>query len=526
MPFAGFEDFSSCKRTMMDEEGHDEDAAERICGALQAESKNDNGNVEELRDALARGQGLLSEVGVELNSAVDLPAIDSEWVAFKSETDGYDRRIDTPIVRKADGEGDDAEKRIAYAPAMIPREPDKEGDVVATPTVERAAHDYLAEGDPDAVDSDHDLIDGKGTVVESWILDEDKSYETPGGEAKAYPAGTWMLGIKWEAEPWDRIQAGELEGLSIHGQAEKVPLARSVSKALTVPFADEVIVDLVYGAERAAEKAAAEMGMAEDAHEHELDGRTVFMPGPDHETYVETYNDLAESDGTEPVAETAKDDEDPCWEGYTMVGTQENGDPRCVPDDEVPDADFSESLTPAETKAQATKGATLNDAAGESDKQNSMTDTDSDGGADGDGGGGDSPTVDDVAASVDDLRSSVEEIKDALPDDGSTDKADGMDDLVDSVAQQFAALDEVERDSAELAEAIRSAVARENGDMMDDDEEDDDMEDMEESAEKSASGNVEKGHGTGADGAAATGDADGATSGNPLNDRASVLEDR
>ena len=101
---------------MMDEEGHDEDAAERICGALQAESKNDNGNVEELRDALARGQGLLSEVGVELNSAVDLPAIDSEWVAFKSETDGYDRRIDTPIVRKADGDGDDAEKRIAYAP--------------------------------------------------------------------------------------------------------------------------------------------------------------------------------------------------------------------------------------------------------------------------------------------------------------------------------------------------------------------------------------------------------------------------
>jgi len=211
-----------------------------------------------------------------------------------------------------------------------------------------------------------------------------------------------------------------------------------------------------------------------------------------------------------------------------MVGTQENGDPRCVPDDEVPDADFSESLSPAETKAKAQKGATLNDGARESDKQNSMTDD-----TGGDGGDDSGVSVKDIdtgelAAELTETDAFAEgvsdAVKDALPDDGGTDKADGMDDLVDSVAQQFAALDEVERDSAELAEAIRSAVARENDDMMDDDEEDDDMEDMEESAEKSASGNVEKGHGTGADGAAATGDADGATSGNPLAGRKDALD--
>jgi len=314
MPFSGFEDFSECKRTMMDEEGHDEDAAEQICGALQSESKAENGNVDELMDALSQGAGLLADVGVDLNSAVDVPAIDSQWVAMKSNKDGYDRRIDSPLLMKQDDNASE-KRRITYAPAMIPREPDKEGDVVATQTVENAAHDYLAEGDTDAIDTDHDLIDGKGVVVESWILPEDTSYDTPNGASKSYPAGTWMLGIKWEQEPWQRIQNGELEGLSIYGRANKVPLQRSVSKALTVPFADEVIVDLVYGAERAAEKAAKEMGMAEDAHEHELDGRTVFMPGPDHETYQDTDKDLAESDGTEPVAETAKADEDPCWEG-------------------------------------------------------------------------------------------------------------------------------------------------------------------------------------------------------------------
>lgn len=35
--------------------------------------------------------------------------------------------------------------------------------------------------------------------------------------------------------------------------------------------------------------------------------------------------------------------EDPCWEGYTMVGTKENGDPRCVPEDEADNYDPEKS---------------------------------------------------------------------------------------------------------------------------------------------------------------------------------------
>lgn len=36
-------------------------------------------------------------------------------------------------------------------------------------------------------------------------------------------------------------------------------------------------------------------------------------------------------------------DEDPCWEGYTMVGTKENGDPRCVPEEEAENYDPDKS---------------------------------------------------------------------------------------------------------------------------------------------------------------------------------------
>lgn len=228
-------DMSACM-ALMQEDGHDEDAAARICETLSQEAKADHGNVDELRDALERGRGLIADVGVELNSAVDRPAIDSEWVMFKSVDDGgdpdHDTQIDAPLVlRKADDDAGREEKRIAYAPAMIPREVDKEGDVVGTATVERSAHDYLK--NDGGADSDHDLIDGKGEPVESWILPEAKAWDTPGGETKEYPAGTWMVGIEWDQETWKRIQEGDLEGLSIYGKADHVALKGAESGATT-----------------------------------------------------------------------------------------------------------------------------------------------------------------------------------------------------------------------------------------------------------------------------------------------------
>jgi len=155
-------DMSACMNIMMDEEGHGEDAAARICEALAQEAKADNGDVEALRESLSRARGLIADVGVDLNSAVDRPAINSKWTMFKSVDEGgpsgSDTQIDAPLVMKQDGDLDGREeKRIAYAPAMIPREVDKEGDVVGTATVEQAAHDYLKQDG--GVDADHDLID-------------------------------------------------------------------------------------------------------------------------------------------------------------------------------------------------------------------------------------------------------------------------------------------------------------------------------------------------------------------------------
>jgi len=226
VPFSGFEDFGECVRTMTDEEGHDEESAKDICGALQAEAKSENGDPEGLLDAIQRGSGLVADVGVDLVSGVDVPAVNSKWVMLKDGGGrrGRDYRVNTPILVK---DTDSEDKRLSYAAAMIPREPDKEGDVVPTATVETAAHGFLK--DDGGIDTDHSLIDGDGEPVESWVLKEERTFDLPGGGSETYPAGTWMLGVEWGAEAWQRIKDGELTGLSIYGMAEHVPLARAAS---------------------------------------------------------------------------------------------------------------------------------------------------------------------------------------------------------------------------------------------------------------------------------------------------------
>lgn len=220
MPIPGFDDWDDCVSSMMDEQGYDEETAEAVCGSLEQEAKAEHGDAHQLLESIREAGGMILDAAIDLNSAVEVPAIDSRWVAMKSASDEQgDTRIESQLVLKQD---QSEEKRISYAPAMIPREIDKEGDLVPTPVVEQAAHDYLKSDG--GIDTDHNLIEGKGEVVESWIEPDDRTWDLPDGGTEKYPSGTWMLGIEWQAEPWERIKSGELTGLSIYGSAEQVTL--------------------------------------------------------------------------------------------------------------------------------------------------------------------------------------------------------------------------------------------------------------------------------------------------------------
>jgi hypothetical protein len=168
------------------------------------------------------------DLQVNVLSTVENPAHPSEVLAMKSEDgDSYTREV--PALKSED-------EQIIKAPAMVADRPDREGDLVPSPVVEASAHDFLKNKRIDEVDSDHETPIGseqslteRGSVVESWILAEDKSYETVDGDSIDYQEGDWMVKIEiTDDETWDRFKSGELTGLSIMGRPEFVELSNTV----------------------------------------------------------------------------------------------------------------------------------------------------------------------------------------------------------------------------------------------------------------------------------------------------------
>lgn len=262
--FGPFSDFEDCVSTF--ESDPDVDDPEALCNEMEQ-------NPDEFFGGLDRADSMLQNLKVTFVSAVDVPAQDSEFVMAKhadgASVDGADwSRQERPLlvlkdgepskdeqfgedpcwegyemvgtkidengnevpncvpVDKADGERQkltrkqEAERKT-WAPVLIPGEVDKQGDIVPVKEIESAAHEFLK--NHRNIDSQHDLLSGKGRPIESWTLKEATTFEKPdGSESREYPAGTWMLGIEWNDEAWESILSGEFTGLSIFGEAEEL----------------------------------------------------------------------------------------------------------------------------------------------------------------------------------------------------------------------------------------------------------------------------------------------------------------
>lgn len=180
--------------------------------------------LEENGDVVESARELWLDLDVQVVSTVENPAHRSEVVAMKNEDTERARAEEVPLLTYKEEKDSEQEEGLIYAPAMVPDEPDKEGDVVPTPVVEKAAHDYMRNLRNEEVDADHETpiqmdeaINSRGTVVESWLLKEEKQFETAEGDTQTYQEGTWMMGIDAEKEVYERFKAGELSGLSIMG---------------------------------------------------------------------------------------------------------------------------------------------------------------------------------------------------------------------------------------------------------------------------------------------------------------------
>ena len=406
-PFAGFEDFDACVRENQDKE--DPDA---FCAWLQDQGK----------DALSdpNADKVLTNLTTEFVSSVGNPAQDSEWLVFKDAR--TDRRkaaeVERPYVfaeredvasKAADvdvrEQNDEGERQIAYAAVLIPNRVDKQGDVIPPYVVERAAHEYMAEYRK--MDSDHDLQDGAGTPVESWVLFEDQEFDLPDGGTVTYPEGTWVIGKRFTDDEWERVKSGELTGFSIYGGAQAIDV--------------EDLVDEAKNVDRRARKGVDATGS--NAGTEMLDA---LQAASKSETPAATLADRVQAakaelpdEDAEMVVEMLRASAEMLEEG---ISGEEDG-----PEDE-PQDDEDDEVGAGDDEDEAEQSAKQD----ETNQMSNENDTPEDGGTEG-GNDADTDGGDAVAEGIDELKSMVK---------GVDDKVDDFDDRLAEVEDEVETLKE------------------------------------------------------------------------------------
>lgn len=286
--FGPFEDFEAC--VLEFEDDTEVDDPEALCADME-QNPDDYFSDDSAKTALL-------DLEVPVVSGVATPAQDSSFVLFKSaDSDAPSSPSEAAWARESelllrkddesdvDGEGeDDAHEQKTWAAVLIPGEADKQEDVISKAEIERAAHTFLKEHRQ--VDVDHDLLTGQADPIESWTLKEEQTFQSPTGEtSREYPTGTWMLGLEWADEPWQRILDGELTGLSIYGQAAEIDIPGEGSEAPAKETADE------RAAAKRASEAEARRCLASAADTLHTQFKSIPMTDEDEESGKESGED-------------------------------------------------------------------------------------------------------------------------------------------------------------------------------------------------------------------------------------------
>jgi len=158
---------------------------------------------------------------IEAISVVEYPAIESDFVALKSQEFKFAEA--------------DKDRKILVGPILIPNKPifRKNGEeeyyiYFSRNTVQKASQLYLKQGNQSNSTLEHNSkIEGL-TLVESWLV-EDKQNDKSNMFGMDLPLGSWVGAIKVENdEIWnDYVKTGKVKGFSIEGYfADKAELSK------------------------------------------------------------------------------------------------------------------------------------------------------------------------------------------------------------------------------------------------------------------------------------------------------------
>lgn len=157
---------------------------------------------------------LESKLEVNAVAAVDIPAIQATWMAFKDQPN--------PMAFAATND----EEQVVFGPAMIPnmkiyrRDEDtgEEFEVYFSPeTIKAIAVKFFEKNFQTSFNIMHDPSQKKDGVVFFMSVIRDKSKGIVGLEGD-YADGTWFLGAKVKnPEVWQKVKSGDIKGFSVEG---------------------------------------------------------------------------------------------------------------------------------------------------------------------------------------------------------------------------------------------------------------------------------------------------------------------
>jgi hypothetical protein len=178
-----------------------------------------------LNESLSQiSKGEFAELRVQFISLVKHPA-NRRPVIVKS-SDGISFELPVRILRK------DASARSIYGVVYEPGLVDTQGDFASAEVIRSAAHEFLKLGLVKMVDFQHDFDPGKGSVVESFILN---------GSDDRFPGvtkGAWVVVI--ELAPEMEAYLNDIGGLSLAGQGvykQEKPSRPKIRKSVRKPLA-------------------------------------------------------------------------------------------------------------------------------------------------------------------------------------------------------------------------------------------------------------------------------------------------
>lgn len=177
------------------------------------------------------------DAGVNAISIVEMPAIESDFIALSKEIEVNFAEVDN-------------EKRILMGAALIPNKTifrrngeDEFYVYFSKDTIRRASQLFLKTGSQSKSTLEHQMkIEGL-TVVESWIVD-DSEKDKSAFYGLSMPVGTWMVSVKVDNEEiWtDFVKTKKVKGFSIEGYfADKTEL-----KAVE-PNEEDVLIEKIKG---------------------------------------------------------------------------------------------------------------------------------------------------------------------------------------------------------------------------------------------------------------------------------------